>query len=152
MRRLGSEFECDPSALVEAFTKAIDSYTDIALEEMERTAKEFRKDLVKNTKQLVNTRQGSELIKGYKFDKTTGYGSNMEKNLRCKAPHFHLIEKGHELIRPYTRNKKRLVNGGERIGFVPGRHMLKKTCEEYKEKMPETMQTVLERIRSENNI
>lgn len=152
MRRLASEFECDPSALIEAFNNVVDSYTDIALDEMERTAKEFRKDLVKNTKQVVSTSQKSNLIKGYKFDKTKGFGSDMEKNLRCNAPHFHLVEKGHNLVTPYTKKGKKLSNGGQRIGFVPGKFMLKKTCEEYKEKMPEAMQRVLETIRRANNI
>ncbi|WP_455718026.1 HK97 gp10 family phage protein [Anaerosporobacter sp.] len=149
---MSSEFECDPSALIEAFNNVVDSYTDIALDEMERTAKEFRKDLVKNTKQVVDTSKQSKLIKGYKFDKTTGFGSDMEKNLRCKAPHFHLVEKGHNLITPYTKNRKMVSNGGQRIGFVPGKFMLKKTCEEYEEKIPEAMQRVLDTIRRENNI
>lgn len=45
------------------------------------------------------------------------------------APHFHLVERGHNLVR-----------GDRVIGFVPGRHMMEKTANEYEDIVPERLE------------
>ena len=42
------------------------------------------------------------------------------------ARHFHLVENGHQLVR-----------GGRVIGFVPGKHIMEKTRNDYKDIIPE---------------
>lgn len=54
------------------------------------------------------------------------------------APHFHLVERGHQLVR-----------GGRVIGFVPGKHMMEKTKDEYEEIVPERFEKILDDILKE---
>lgn len=42
------------------------------------------------------------------------------------ARHFHLVENGHNLVR-----------GGQTVGFVPGKHMMEQTRNEYENIVPE---------------
>lgn len=57
------------------------------------------------------------------------------------APHFHLVERGHQLV---TGGK--LGKGGEVVGFVPGQHMMEKTKNEYEEIVPERFEKILDDI------
>ena len=51
------------------------------------------------------------------------------------APHFHLIENGHNLVR-----------GGRTVGFVDGRHIMEKTKNEYENIVPARFQEMVENI------
>ena len=51
------------------------------------------------------------------------------------APHFHLVEDGHELI-----------SHGEFAGFVPGKHMMEKTRNEYEDIVPERFEALCDQI------
>ncbi|MDE6984777.1 MAG: hypothetical protein K2O99_09655 [Lachnospiraceae bacterium] len=54
------------------------------------------------------------------------------------APHFHLIENGHQLVR-----------NGRAIGFVEGKHIMEKTRNEYKDIVPEQFEKMVEDILKE---
>lgn len=54
------------------------------------------------------------------------------------APHFHLVEDGHQLVR-----------GGRVIGFVPGKHIMEKTQNEYKDIVPERFEKMVDDILGE---
>lgn len=57
------------------------------------------------------------------------------------APHFHLVERGHNLVR-----------GDKIIGFVPGQHMMEKTKDEYEEIVPERFEKILDNILKERDL
>lgn len=57
------------------------------------------------------------------------------------APHFHLIENGHQLVR-----------GGNVIGFVPGKHIMEKTRNDYKDIVPERFEKMIEDILKESDL
>ncbi len=57
------------------------------------------------------------------------------------APHFHLVEDGHQLVR-----------GGRAIGFVPGKHIMEKTRTEYKDVVPERFEKMIEDILKESDL
>lgn len=54
------------------------------------------------------------------------------------APHFHLIEDGHQLVR-----------GGRVIGFVPGKHIMERTRNEYEDIVPEEFEKMADDILGE---
>ncbi len=54
------------------------------------------------------------------------------------APHFHLVEKGHQIVR-----------GGRVIGFTPGKHIMEKTRYEYKDIIPERFEQMVDDILKE---
>ncbi|MFG6367785.1 MAG: HK97 gp10 family phage protein [Lachnospiraceae bacterium] len=57
------------------------------------------------------------------------------------APHFHLIEDGHQL-----------VQGGQVIGFVEGKHIMKKTQEEYADIVPKRFEKMVDDILKESDL
>lgn len=121
--------------LEENLIKAMRAYGDIAEEELEDVSKDFKKDVVKHTKESVERRTGN-LIRGFKLDKMQGYAENIEINFRGTSPHFHLIENGHEQV----------TKTGKKVGWVAGRLIVHQTREEYKPIMPKRMLRVLDRV------
>lgn len=119
--------------LQESLASAIQRYPDLAEERLIETGKKFKKRVIQLTKESTTKKTG-KLLKGYKLDKIRGYRMNMEQDFRGTAPHFHLVEKGHELL-----NKK-----GEVIGWVPGKFMVKRTRDEFGKEMPKVMEQLLE--------
>lgn len=121
--------------LQEDFKKALKAYPDKAYDTLEDTGKQFKKRVVQITREAVDQHTG-KLIKGFKLDKMQGYGSNMQKNFRGTAPHFHLIENGHD----------QATKDGQTIGFVPGRLIVDQARKEYSVKMPQIMSKMCDEI------
>lgn len=57
------------------------------------------------------------------------------------APHFHLVENGHNLVRK-----------GRIIGFVPGKHIMEKTRNDYKDIVPERFEKMVDDILKESDL
>lgn len=123
--------------LRDELAKAIKLYPDLAESKLENTAKKFKNRVITITYSAVGKRTGN-LIKGFKLDKMRHYGINMEKDFRGTAPHFHLIENGHNLI-----NK-----AGESVGkgWVPGHNIVDQARNEYSDIMPEVVKDLLNDI------
>ena len=51
------------------------------------------------------------------------------------ARHYHLIENGHNLVK-----------GGQIIGFVPGKHIMEKTRNEYENIVPQRFEQMVDDI------
>jgi hypothetical protein len=124
--------------LSDNLTKAIRKYPDLAEEKLETTSKNFKKRVIQITKQSTNVYTG-KLIKGFKLDKIQGYGINLSKNFRGTAPHFHLIENGHN----------QTTADGKKVGWVPGLQIVKQARDEYESIMPDVMQTLIDDITKE---
>ncbi len=124
--------------LQDSLQKAIKKYPDMGAERLENISKDFKKRVIQITKQSVDSHTG-KLIKGFKLDKMRGFGVNMEKDFRGTAPHFHLIENGHNQV----------TKDGRNVGWVPGRLIVKQARDEYAEKMPQEMQKLIEDITRE---
>lgn len=59
------------------------------------------------------------------------------------APHFHLVELGHNLVKG---------KNGRIIGFVPGQHMMEKTKNEYEGIVPERFEQIIDEILKESGL
>lgn len=57
------------------------------------------------------------------------------------ARHFHLVENGHQLVR-----------GGHVVGFVPGKHIMEKTRNDYKDIVPERFKEMIDDILKESDL
>lgn len=137
--------------LQESMMKAVNLYSNKVEEALEESGKDFKRRVIQETRKAVNQKTGN-LIKGYKLDPVSGYGINMEINFRGTAPHFHLIENGHELVTPKTRKGKKLKNGGKTVGFVAGRLIVHKIRSDYRIVFPQKMQKVCNEILKDSDL
>lgn len=114
--------------LNEALKKAENSYPEAVKRYMRMAGNAFKKDVIAKTDAL--TKKGSgKLAAGYKSELVTTYFADKAVEAQIsggnkKAHHFHLVENGHEGW--VYRNGKFYY-----IGFVPGKHMMKKTTDEW---------------------
>lgn len=69
-------------------------------------------------------------------------GMTVAISVRCKAPHFHLVENGHA----------KWINGHNTGGFVAGRHYVAKSAVVYDGKMAESMRKHVDKILREQNL
>ncbi len=157
-------FELDGlEALGADLERIIEEYPEEASRFTVRMANRFTKDV--NEKFPADYDNGKRsLPKSWKKEQertgTGGYVSQV--NIRNTAPHFHLVENGHEMVIPeqgFTpagrknsdRDKKpgRKKQSGKkwvRKGFVPGKHYCEITRNEWKEKFPELTVKFLDKL------
>ena len=131
--------------------RAVRAEPGMARTALEKAGKKFKSAVIKETYSAVEKKTGN-LAKGYKLDKVEGFGSNMHINFRATAPHFHLVENGHEQVTQKTRKGKKLRNGGRNIGFVPGRLIVAKVRVEYGTKFPKDVAEQFNKMLEENNL
>ena len=137
--------------LHEDLRKAMKRYPDKSIEVMEQTGKKFKSRVQQITREATYTHTGN-LIKGYKLDPVRGYGSSVSVDFSGTAPHFHLIENGHNIVKQKSRKGKVLEGGGQVIGFVPGRLIVHQAREEYKQQLPKIMEELLTELLKESDL
>jgi hypothetical protein len=69
-------------------------------------------------------------------------GATIGVSVRCKAPHFHLVENGHA----------KWLNGKNTGEYVPGKFYAKRTRAEYVHKFPEAMAKFVDRMLKERGL
>ncbi len=124
--------------LTDDLKKAVGVYPDMAEKSLKKMGNKLKKETVKYTRTVVKQHTG-RLIKGYKVGKVKGYGTNMFVEFSGTAPHFHLVENGHQLV-----NKN-----GETVGYVQGKHMIATTVASYDSVMNKEMDKMTDKILKE---
>ena len=109
--------------------QAISSYPDEAGKTLNRIGNQLKKRLKaaspdgKMKAQYKSERARKKAIKSKLKNrwksKLTGYGSEMRVEVWSKAPHFHLVERGHKMV---TRS-------GKSAGFIAGRFFKEKVSQ-----------------------
>ncbi|RGG63424.1 hypothetical protein DWW96_10805 [Eubacterium sp. AF17-7] len=125
----------------EDLKKAIDYYPNKAEKTLEKEGRKFKKLAKENTNKLVRVRTGN-LTSGYRVSKAIGYRENMEVNFMAENKgnaHFHLIEHGHDV---YAGEKGKAV----KVGYKSGYHMIQRTKDEYKERLPQSLEEMRDEI------
>ena len=147
------EFEFDERELEQLekeLTAAIKKCPVYAGETLKELAKDFKNSAkkranseLKHTKRegddkkfAINKKWGHELI-----DENLGMTALIWNN----APHFHLVENGHNLVKG-----GKLGKGGRIIGFVPGKHIMERTRNEYKDIVYERFEKMVDDILKES--
>lgn len=116
--------------------KAIEECPKKLKKELNNIANDFRKSARKRTPDYKHHKGNPKL----KLKRCYGKWAFVEDDktgvlVYNSAPHFHLVEQGHNLVR-----------GDQIIGFVPGQHMMEKTKNEYEEIVPERFRNILDEI------
>ena len=110
----------------------------------EETEKELKKlgNKVKNYAIEDTPKKTENLQKGYKVSNVTySMAGNSYVTVKNDSPHFHLIEKGHNI-----KNDK----NGQILGYVPGKHMMENAItrldEEFEAEMKRWTKKMLKRL------
>lgn len=140
---MSSEFEFEFEALEELekdLTKAIKACPTKAEDTLKDIAKDFKKSAKKraNSELKPHERTGGDKNKAIKrkwghklVDENMGATALVYNSAR----HYHLIENGHNLVK-----------GGQIIGFVPGKHIMEKTRNEYENIVPQRFEQMVDDI------
>lgn len=140
---MSSEFEFEFEGLEELekdLTKAIKACPTKA----EDTLKDIAKDFKKSAKKRANSELKPHEITGGDKNKAIKrkWGHKLvDENMGAtalvynSARHYHLIENGHNLVK-----------GGQIIGFVPGKHIMEKTRNEYENIVPQRFEQMVDDI------
>ena len=140
---MSSEFEFEFEGLEELerdLTKAIKACPTKAEDALKDIAKDFKKSAKKraNSELKPHERTGGDKNKAIKrkwghklVDENMGATALVYNSAR----HYHLIENGHNLVK-----------GGQIIGFVPGKHIMEKTRNEYENIVPQRFEQMVDDI------
>lgn len=129
-------------------TEAIKKYPVTMRAELKNIANDFKKSVKARTPDGKNHKgdAATKLRKNFHL-KMQDDGVASRAIVYNDAPHAHLVEDGHRLVKG-----GKLGNGGRVIGFVPGQHMMKKTKDEYEEIVPERFEKILDDILKERDL
>ena len=127
--------------------KLISKYPDKAGDLLKKNAKDFRKQYVKKVKSTAKHKSGKakSLVKASntKIYPIQGFGQKQFVEIGATSPHFHLFERGHNLIVPWVPWVS---------GFVEGRYVMKESIDEFESKLPEIAQKMCDELLKEGNL
>lgn len=153
------------------FNAVVEKYPDEAEKETFKQVGRFTKDV--NAKFPASYKKGKRpLSKSWKRERVRTFsGYTVEVTGTNTAPHWHLVENGHELWIPperyaammagkltYTgqihRGKRRRKEKGDlmHVKFVPGKHYCELTRKEWQKKYPQTVMTFVDEMLKKNNL
>lgn len=131
----------------------LDEYLDALDVCMRKAPGRCIEELRRESRQVVNAYRRrvkphsitGNLAKGIKANKNIEkqgdkYNAFIEDNYK-KAPHFHLVERGHDLVKGGRKGR-----GGRVIGKVQGKKYFEKTLEEEEPKLQKRRERELEKI------
>ena len=133
------------------------SYKELmqALEDVSKNCPDYiEKTLKKEAKSAVEEHTGN-LTKGFRLGSVQNVAGCYTIDFMAegkKNPHWHLIEKGHEMKIPYTRKGKRRSDGGQITGFIPGRQILRPVLKEWDKEHGKRVEETLERLKEDGKL
>ena len=91
-----------------------------------KIANDFKKSCKARTPDGKTSKDASKKLRRKFGTRTKVEGDTTLALVYNSARHFHLVENGHNLVR-----------GGQVVGWVPGKHMMEQTRNEYQDIVPE---------------
>lgn len=115
--------------LAEDLQRLTSKYPDKAGDLLRVEARTLRQKVARRMqrekKSRKKTKKPLENVGSYKVSPVQGLGHAQYVEISAKAPHFHLVEHGHDLVR-----------GGQTVGHVQGTHYFENTVREQEAQMP----------------
>lgn len=137
------EFEIEGlDELEKDLTEAISSYPVTMKAGLKDIAKDFRKSVRARTPDGKDHKGDAKTKLRRKFGiKVLDDGMTSAALVYNSARHFHLVENGHNLVR-----------GGRTVGFVPGKHMMEQTRNEYQDIVPDRFEQLCDDTLRRHNL
>lgn len=149
------EFHGDDE-LIRDFQRVMVAYPKTAKDSLSRVGDRFCTTLRDRVRGVVKS--DKKLTKGFRVTGPFGAGSDLWMQFSGEGrvnPHWHLVEHGHELIRPNVNMfGKPYRDAGAHIGEVPGKEQIKALAEsgEVDSIMESEMLTALDEALAEGNL
>lgn len=147
---------------LEELARDIQHAANVAPLEFQRGMKEITKKFMDDLKdEASNTYQSTvHITSGFKMSPvnvgrdilTSKFMPEAKGN---KGHAWHLQEFGYELVRPNWMSRAKVIrysNGGQRLGFVPGKHLVEKVLPEFEDYMEEQVMELVDMILEENDL
>jgi len=130
--------------LARDFQKVVDKYPDQTVTALMKVGRSFIKDTCASMpasyssgkRPLNNPKQWDR-----KREKGSD-GSTVAVSVSCRAPHWHLVENGHNKV----------LWGKRTGGFVPGKHFVEKQSKVYEQTLPAVMRGYVDKMLKEENL
>ena len=131
--------------LIRDVNRCVNAYPDECGAELRKLAVSIKKDSIKETRAAVNVNPKDKytLVKNYGVSRLQGYGHNQYVEIYTTSPHMGLIEKGHEMVAPVTKEHK---------GTVAGYNILGAVVDEYDKDMPKHMRNIIDTVFRRHNL
>lgn len=151
--------------LTDSIKRLVKNCPDRVGKVLRQEALKTRKEIVKNAKSSlhVDTQNKKSLgrIGSYRVSQVKGFGMNQYVEIQARSPHYHLVERGHALVKPRGRKIKmksgnlkllKFRNGGQTIGSVSGRFFLKKAKDNEALRFPEVIDDMVDELLKETGL
>ena len=136
------EFEIDGLDELETDLKfATNEYPKEMRSGVRKIANDFKKSCKARTPDGNGDKDASKKLRNKFGVKTKIEGDTTLALVYNSARHFHLVENGHNLVR-----------GGQVVGWVPGKHMMEQTRNEYQDIIPERFEKIRDDIFRRHNL
>jgi hypothetical protein len=133
--------------LMEDLQRLIKKYPDKAGDLLKKNAKDFRKKYIKQVKSTARHKSGKSKslvkAKNMKIYPVQGIGIRQSIDIGSISPHFHLFERGHNLIVPWMPSVS---------GYVEGRHVMEQSIADYEKLLPEIAEKMRDELLKEGNL
>lgn len=128
--------------LAKDFEKVVKKYPSDADNFLKRQARKLRKNVVENVKNDTHSHAKNDKslakLKNYKISRIWGYGTARHIEVSAQSPHFHLVERGHNI-----------VIKGKVVGFAPGKRMMEKAVKTHEEQIEQATQQFIDELLKE---
>lgn len=114
---------------------------------MDKIGRKLRKELKDATPvSKVNKPAKKRLKARWRLSKTEREYNTYETKIRSTAPHYHLVERGHRLVSPYTRKGAKLKDGGKNLGKVEGQYFAKRVLDQAEPRVDKEIEKLFDEI------
>lgn len=114
---------------------------------MNKIGRDLKKDLKEATPIGKNDNPGKKRLRSrWRLHKAKREYNTYEVKIKSKAPHYHLVERGHRQLSPYTRNGVRLKDGGRNLGKVEGKFFAKKALDQAEPRVTKEIEKLIDDI------
>ena len=137
--------------LCEAFDKMPEVFYEERRELMEAAGEKMYRQVLKNIDADTKEKTGNLRAACYKHIGSRGGYAAVRNNHR-KAPHAHLVEYGHKLVKgAKTKTGKRgqkvnVKGSGRAIGWVSGKHMYRNALNELEDELMQEAEALADRL------
>lgn len=148
--------------LSDSMQKLVKRYPDRSGDLLRAEALKTRKEIAKNAKSSFNVdnrrKKMLSRIGSYRVSQVKGYGINQYVEISARAPHFHLLERGHAIVTPRHRVVKKTgvritsKNGGKAVGNKSGYFFLKKAKDAEAMRFPQVVDEMVNKILKESGL